>query len=316
MSANATMATAQPPITTSPRSARLIHGSANDGRPCGSGPSTFTPALSSRPNAPTATVAPTTAIRMPGIRSKRLSSRIAASVPAPTANAVQFSLAAQHRFSDLREVAQRPDAVDRKAEQLGQLADQHRERDAVHVTVADRLGQQLGDEPQAHHSYQDAHQPRNDRHRARQGHGPHRIATRERQHDRENHRGKSGVRPQHQNAAGTEQRISEQRDDSGVQTVDSRDARSHCVGDSDRHQHRGQHQAGHQIVRQPGGFVPAEDLQSGQPTLPAVHALSFEWSAFKGSDLGTSLRTAPDQCRARAQSRMKWQVYPPGFLRR
>ena len=91
VSANATMATAQPPITTWPRSARSIHGSANDGRPCGSGPSTFTPALSSRPSTPTATVAPTTAIRRPGIRFQGLSSRIAASVPAPTANAVQLA---------------------------------------------------------------------------------------------------------------------------------------------------------------------------------------------------------------------------------
>ena len=186
-------------------------------------------------------------------------------------------LAAQHRLGDLHEVAQRPGAVDRKAEQLGQLADQHRERDAVHVAVADRLGQQLGDESQAHRADQDAHQPRHHRHHARQGHGAHRVASRERQHDRENHRGERGIRPQHQDAARAEQRVGEQRDDSGVQTVDSRDARSHCVRDSDRHQHRGQHQAGHQIVRQPGGFVPAEDLQSGQPTLPAVHALSFEF---------------------------------------
>ena len=89
------------------------------------------------------------------------------------------------------------------------------------------------------------------------GHGAHRVAGRERQHDRENHRGERGVRPQHQDAARAEQRVGEQRDDGGVQAVDSRDARGHRVGDSDRHQHRGQHQAGHQIVRQPGGFVPA-----------------------------------------------------------
>ena len=272
MSANATMATAQPPITTWPRSARPIHGSANDGRPCGSGPSTFTPALASRPSTPTAIVAPTTAIRMPGIRLKGLSSRITASVPAPTANAVQLAWPPSTASAICDEVAQRPGAVDREAEQLGQLADQHRERDAVHVAVADRLGQQLGDEPQAHHADQDAHQPRHHRHHARHGHGAHRIAGRERQHDRENHRGERGVRPQHQDAAGTEQRVGEQRDDRGVQAVDSRDARSHRVRDADRHQHRGQHQAGHQIVRQPGGFVPAEDLQSGQPTLPAVHA--------------------------------------------
>ena len=40
---------------------------------------------------PTATVAATTAIRMPGMRLKRLSGRITASVPAPTTNAVQLA---------------------------------------------------------------------------------------------------------------------------------------------------------------------------------------------------------------------------------
>ena len=82
-------------------------------------------------------------------------------------------------------------------------------------------------------------------------------------------RGQRGVRPQHQDAAGTEQRVSEQRDDGGVQAVDAGDARCHRVGDSDRHQHRGQHEAGHQVVGQPGDLVPAQRLQSGQPALPA-----------------------------------------------
>src|SRR6266404_8500488 len=37
VSANDTSATAQPPITTAPRSAKLIKGTAKDGRPCGKG---------------------------------------------------------------------------------------------------------------------------------------------------------------------------------------------------------------------------------------------------------------------------------------
>ena len=92
MSANATIATAPPPITTWARSAKPIHGSTNEGKPCGSEPSTFTPAVCSRPNAPTTIVAPTTAINRPGIRLKGFSRRIATSVPAPTANAIQLAL--------------------------------------------------------------------------------------------------------------------------------------------------------------------------------------------------------------------------------
>src|SRR5687767_13130216 len=41
VSANATIATAKPPITAWPRSAGPIHGREKDGRPCGNGPSTF-----------------------------------------------------------------------------------------------------------------------------------------------------------------------------------------------------------------------------------------------------------------------------------
>ena len=58
---------------------------------------------------------------------------------------------------DLDDVAYRAIAVDREAKELGQLADQHRERDAVHVAVADRLRQQLGYETQSHLTNQDAH---------------------------------------------------------------------------------------------------------------------------------------------------------------
>ena len=72
--------------------------------------------------------------------------------------------AAEDRFDDLLEIAQRPDAVDRKAEELRQLADQHRERDAVHVAVADRFRQELRDESKPHHADQDAHQPRHHGH--------------------------------------------------------------------------------------------------------------------------------------------------------
>ncbi|MOA55584.1 hypothetical protein D3C78_1794020 [compost metagenome] len=71
-------------------SARLIQGMANAGNPCGSVPRTDTPAPVARSSTSTATVAPTTAIRMPGIRLLPLSSRITASVAAPTMKVVQL----------------------------------------------------------------------------------------------------------------------------------------------------------------------------------------------------------------------------------
>ncbi|MNP51253.1 hypothetical protein D3C76_1455580 [compost metagenome] len=104
VSAKETRATAQPPISTGTISALVIQGMANAGRPCGSVPSTLTPARAARSSTPTATVAPTTAIRIPGMRLCPLSSRITARVAAPTMNAVQLVLpsisavAMAHRF--------------------------------------------------------------------------------------------------------------------------------------------------------------------------------------------------------------------------
>ncbi|MCY1245492.1 hypothetical protein D9M72_586470 [compost metagenome] len=73
-------------------SAVVIHGMANAGRPCGRAPRTDTPACVPRSSTPTTTVAPTTAIRMPGKRLLPLSSRMTARVPAPTMNVVQWVL--------------------------------------------------------------------------------------------------------------------------------------------------------------------------------------------------------------------------------
>ncbi len=78
--------------------------------------------------------------------------------------------------------------LDRKTEQLGQLTDQYRQRNAVHVAVADRLGQQFGDEAEARDAGHDTHHPRHDRHHAGQGNGTQRVAARQRQDDREDDR--------------------------------------------------------------------------------------------------------------------------------
>ena len=174
MSANDTRATAKPPIRTGTISAV---GDPRD-RECRQTlrKRTQEPTrrrASARSNAPTIAVAPTTAIRMPGTRLLFLSSRITANVPAPTANAVQFALpsriasAMAHRFS------QRSVALDREAEKLGQLADQHRQRDSVHVAIADWLGEKLGYEAQPRHACQNANDPRDDRHHAGEGDGAH-----------------------------------------------------------------------------------------------------------------------------------------------
>ena len=122
---------------------------------------------------------------MPGTRLLFLSSRITASVPAPTANAVQLAFAAQNGLGDGPQVSQRPVISIEKPKKLGQLADQYGQRDAVHVTVADRLGKKLGDEAQPRNACQNAHDPRDDRHHAGQGDRAKWIAAGQRKDDAE-----------------------------------------------------------------------------------------------------------------------------------
>ncbi len=78
-------------MITALRSASPTQGTAKEGSPCGSWPSTFTPAVAARSKTPTAIVAAATAIRMAEMRRKRLRTRITAKVPALIMNVVQLA---------------------------------------------------------------------------------------------------------------------------------------------------------------------------------------------------------------------------------
>ena len=161
VSANATIATAKPPMTTSRMCSGLISGKANAGRPCGSGPSTLTPAR--------------------GVEVEHADGDRRADDRDQEARDALVRL--EHEDRDERAGADRGTRssspgrrgplgrcrrrratgrvrFDREAEQLRQLADQHGERDAVHVAVADRLREQLGDEADAQQADRDAHETR------------------------------------------------------------------------------------------------------------------------------------------------------------
>ena len=206
---------------------------------------------------------------MPGTRLLPFSSRITASVPAPTRNAVQLARPSSTAVAMATEVSQRSVALDREPEELGQLTDQYRQGNAVHVSIADRLGKEFRDESQTCQAGQNAHGPGYDRHHAGQRDGTHRVAARQRQDDGEDDGSQRRVGSQHKDAAGTEQRVGQQRNDRRVESVDARHARCHRIGDPDGHQHRCQHQSGDDIVAQPGRLVAAQRLQTRQPASPA-----------------------------------------------
>ena len=158
-------------------------------------------------------MAPTTAMRMPGMRLQRLSTRMVASVAPPTSSVGQcVAPLAAARAGRPSNSPTTPCAVDRKAEELGQLAHQHRQRDAVHVAIADGLGEQFGDEAQARQPGQHAEQPGDERHHAAQRDGALGAAGGQRHDHGGNQRRQRRIRPQHQDAARTEERIGQQRD--------------------------------------------------------------------------------------------------------
>ncbi len=83
--------------------------------------------------------------------------------------------AGQDGSADRPQVPQGARALDREAEQLRELADQDGQGDAVHIAIADRLGQELGHEAQARQPGQDQDRPRYERHHAAQDDGALRV---------------------------------------------------------------------------------------------------------------------------------------------
>jgi hypothetical protein len=162
----------------------------------------------------------------------------------------------------------------RESEQLRQLADQHGRRDAVHVSVANRLGKKLGDETESAQPGQHAKDAGYDGHRAGQSDCAIGIARGKRQNDGEDDGGERRIRPEHQNAARAEQRIGQQRDNGRIQAGDPRQARCLRIGNADRHQHCRQNEPRHEIIPQPAGLVVAQDVEARHPSQPAIRLRS------------------------------------------
>src|SRR4029453_10561360 len=79
-----------PPMRIDTQSSTWTKGGVGEGNPRGRGPSTDTPARVARSKVATATVAATTAIRIPGRRGLPFSNSIRTSVLAPIASAAMF----------------------------------------------------------------------------------------------------------------------------------------------------------------------------------------------------------------------------------
>ena len=106
--------------------------------------------------------------------------------------------------------------VARVAEQLGQLADQDDQRDAVQIAGQDRLGQEGGDEAEPGRAGDQVEHAGHQREDRQQGQIPFRVAGRERPQAGSDQQAGGGVRPDDQLSRRAEQRIGEQREDRRV----------------------------------------------------------------------------------------------------
>jgi hypothetical protein len=153
--------------------------------------------------------------------------------------------------------------VDLEPEQLGQLADQDGQRQAVHVADHRRLGDQVGDEPEPGHRPQHQDAAGHEREHRRQRDGARRVAAGagQRQDRRGDHRPERGVRAQHQDPRRAEHRVAEQAQDGGVQAGDRRQPRQLGVRHALRHEQGAEHDPGHDVLGQP---LPPEGDQPAQ----------------------------------------------------
>ena len=241
-------------------------GTANDGSPWGSGPTTDRSYLSASSSAPTTTVAPTTATSTSGYLGQpalEAEDHGQADQADPQRDAV--GLAVGDALDEAGDLADQAVGVDREPEQLGELPHQDRQGDPVHVAVAHRLGQHVGDEPEAQQAGAHVDDPGQERERAGQRDGLVGVARRQ-GHDGDRDQGRErGVGTEDQDPARPEQGIGDQRDHGRVQPVDGWQPRRLGVAHPGGHQQRGQHEPGDQVAGQPGGLVAQQRTQPRQP---------------------------------------------------
>ena len=173
-------------MRTGTRLSRWPIGNLGVGSPCGNEPSTEIPDRVARSNIATATVAAVTAIRMPGTRGRRFRTRITASVLTPTARATRFVLPAI-TFSTITSACRIGPSAETEKPKSFAIGSAPRQRDAVHVAVANRLREQLGDEAEPSQARRNAHNAGHEGHHSAHRDCALRIARRKRQHDCEDH---------------------------------------------------------------------------------------------------------------------------------
>ena len=111
-------------------------------------------------------------------------------------------------------------ALDREAEELGQLPDEDREREPVQRADPDRLRQQFGEDAEAEDAERDAQRPRDEREAGRRSPARAGSPSMSGGDRRRDDRGERRVGSEHEDRARPEDGVDEERQDRRVQAGD------------------------------------------------------------------------------------------------
>ena len=174
-------------------------------------------------------------------------------------------------FDERLQLTEERVGVGREAEQLRQLPDDDRDPEAVHVADLNLFGEQVGDEPELAEAEADLDQPDEDREHARQDDRRPGVSGDQQGRDRsEDQRRDRGVRPEHQDPGGPEERVADQAGDRRVEARDGRQSGELRVGHSLRHEDRRQDDPGDQVGASRRAGVLPEELDPGHPAMQAA----------------------------------------------
>ncbi len=144
---------------------------------------------------------------------------------------------------------------------LAQLTDNHDDGDTGQVTDQDRLGEQIGDEPQPHHPRYERQQPDHNRKRRREGRVPARVPRGQRPDGGGCHQRRRRLRADGQLSRGPEHRVDRQRGQRRPQPRHRRQTRDPRIGHHLRHQVGRHRHSGKHVAAQPGAAIPVHPPQ-------------------------------------------------------
>ena len=156
----------------------------------------------------------------------------------------------------------------REAEELGELADDDRDGQPVHVADLDLLGEQVGDEPELAEAQADLDEADHERQHAGHGDRAGRVVGHEQRRDGgEDERRDGRVRAEDQHARRPEQRVHDEAGDGRVEAGDRRQPGQLRVRQPLRHEDRREDDAGDEVEAQPRRLVRAQHADAGHGAL-------------------------------------------------